>query len=167
MVKRWVPRVLFLAVLATVCWWGWGVIFPNPKSIIRKRMVELAHLASFAPNEGPLAKLMNSEKMSSYFTENVDIIVDVPGMATQRLTGRDTLLSAETALRNHVPSVNVEFPDINVSLGPDADSASANVTLRGNLAGERDRFEQEMLFLFSRKSGAWLIRHVETVKTLR
>jgi hypothetical protein len=60
----------------------------------------------------------------------------------------------------------VKFPDINVTVAPDKNSATADVTVEGTVSGEHDAILQEMKFTFEKTDGHWLINRVETVRVL-
>ena len=70
-------------------------------------------------------------------------------------------MGARTALAG----LNVEFLDVSVSVGPDQESATANLTAKAKVPGE-DFMVQELKFTLKKIQGAWLILRVETVKTL-
>jgi hypothetical protein len=62
--------------------------------------------------------------------------------------------------------LKVEFPDMNISLGADGQTAKVNLTGKGTVPGERDISAQEFNFMLKKVDGKWLIYQVETVKTL-
>jgi hypothetical protein len=126
----------------------------------------IARLASFAPNEGPLAKVANAQKLTTYFAADVELRVDVPGHSLQTLSGRDELLQAAVAARNTLTALQVEFPDIAVKLGADKASAVVEVTLKAVVPSERDPGVQELKVTMKKVGRTWLIGRVETVRTL-
>ena len=68
--------------------------------------------------------------------------------------------------RSAVSSLKVEFPDMNITVGPDKLSAVAEVVVQVQAAGNKDYYVQEMKFTFQKIGGDWLITRVETVRTL-
>jgi hypothetical protein len=62
--------------------------------------------------------------------------------------------------------LKVKFPDINVTVAPDKQSAVADLTVEANISGERDPMVQEMKFTLQKIDGKWLITRVETVRTI-
>jgi hypothetical protein len=60
----------------------------------------------------------------------------------------------------------VEFPDVNVTVAPDKQSATADLTVKAQAGGDRDSIWQEMKFTLQKTGGKWLITRVETVRTL-
>ena len=87
--KRWLFRIVALAILAAVGWWAWGMLFPDPEQVIRKRLGELAEAAAVPAHEAPLAGVVNSSKLAGFFNSAVRITVDVPGQSRVTFTDRD------------------------------------------------------------------------------
>jgi hypothetical protein len=163
--KEWSIRVLLLAALVALGFWGWRVCFPSPEKVIRKRLGELAKAASFSSQEGLLAKAWNASVLDEFFTPDVQVTVDVPG-TQQTISGRDELLQAAVGARSAVGSLTIEFPDIRVIVAPDGNSAVANLTAKGKVAGQSDFYLQELRLRLTRIKRDWLIDQIETVRTL-
>lgn len=159
-------RLALLAALVAMGFLGWSYWFPSPERAIRKDLAELARTASFSANEAPLAKLYNSQALGKFFTPDVVISFDAPGASVRLLQGRDQLLERAMGARSAVSSLKVEFPDVNVVVGPDKESAVADVTAKGRVEGDKEGYLQELRVTFQKTGGHWLIRRVETVKTL-
>ncbi len=164
--KKAVPLILLLAVLAGVGCWIWVTFFPSPEVAIRKDLNALAKAASFPANEAPLAKLANAQSVGGYFATNVEVIVDVPGHSRQNISGRDELVQAALAAHANLNGLSVTFHDIVVTVAPDGQSAVANLTAEVKAPGEKDFNLQELKFELRKVGGDWLIIKVETVKTL-
>jgi hypothetical protein len=62
--------------------------------------------------------------------------------------------------------LTVKFPDINVTVDPDQQSAQADITVEAQAPGEQDMTVQEMRFTLRKLDGKWLITRVQTVRTL-
>jgi len=164
---RWFYRSLLLALVIAGAIWLWQALFPSPEKVIRRRLVEVAKLASYGPNEAPFAKLSNTQQLLAHFANSVEINIEVPGRSLHRVTGTEELRQALMTVRSQITSMAVEFLDIGVRLAPDATSAAVATTVRARIAGEKDAIIQEMKFSFSRGEGDWLINRIETVNTLR
>jgi hypothetical protein len=164
---RWIVRGLLLVLVIAGGVWAWRAVFPSPEKVIRKRLVEVAKLASFNANEAPLAKLSNTQQLLAHFASTVEISIEVPGRSMQTVTGTEELRQALMGARAQLSAMTVEFLDIGVRLGADAASAVASTTVRARISGESDPIVQEMKFSFSRTEGDWLIKRIETVNTLR
>ena len=163
--KEWTIRAILVAALIALGIWSWGVFFPSPEKVIRKRLVELAKTASFSSKEGLVAKAWNANRLADFFTEDVEVTVELPG-DQHTLSGRAELLQAAAGTRSRFSSLSVEFPDIKVTVAPDRTSAVVNLTARGKIPGERDYYLQELRMRMVKVKRDWLINQVETVKTL-
>ena len=164
--NRWFWRAIGTAVLLVLAVWLYTVFFPSPERAIRARLTQLAKSASFGRNESPVAAMANSQKVAEFFVDDVEIRVDLPGRAAATLSGRDDVREKTMALRSIGAGLTVEFLDINVTVSPDRNSAEANLTLKGRVAGEKDLIVQELKMLLNKIEGDWKIKRVETVKTL-
>ena len=164
--RRWLWRVLLAGGLVALGMWAWTALFPSPERVIRKRLTELAKVATVSGNEAPLAALLNSEKVAGFFTADIEVNLEVPGRAQQVFSGRDDLVQAAKLLRSAAGALNVEFYDIIVTVGPDKATAEANLTLVARTASERDKIVQELKLRLNKAEGAWRIYRLETVKTL-
>src|SRR5689334_5089186 len=109
-------RIILLVACAVFAWWMWNVLFPNPKTVIRKRLIEVARVASFQQNEGNLTRLANVAKLANFFTEQVEIKVDLPGPDLPSIHSREELQAAAMAVRSSGRTVEAEFLDIDVKI---------------------------------------------------
>jgi SnoaL-like domain len=160
-------RLVLVGALIALAVWVWTILFPSPQQVILRRLVKLAQLASFSPNEGNIARVANVERMGALFSEDVQVVIGVPGVETHTFNGREELMQAALYARAALTSLKAEFPDIQITLGPDRQSAAAEVTLEAKASGQSDLIIQELKFTFERRDGAWRIARVDTVRTLR
>jgi hypothetical protein len=163
--KRRAALIIVLLVAGLVGFWAWRTFFPDPKKIIKRDLTNLATLLSFAPNEGQLAKVGNANKAAAYFTQDIEIIIDVTGFGRATLSGRDDLFQRLLGARAQLTTLKVEFLDIKVALAPNKEAAEVDMTAKANVPGDRDFQFQELKLLMKKVDGRWLIRRVETVKT--
>ena len=163
--KEWSIRVILLAAFVALGFCGWHVFFPSPEKVIRKRLGELAKTASFSSQEGLLAKAWNASVLGEFFTPDVQVTVDVPGIQ-HTISGRDELLQAVVGARSTVSSLTIEFPDIRVSVAPDKQSAVVNLNAKGKVSGQREAYLQEFRLRLIKVKRDWLINQIETAKTL-
>jgi hypothetical protein len=161
-----VLRLVLLAALVALGIWLWSVWFPGPETVIRQRLAKLARTASFAPGEGNLAKLAAVENVASYFATNVEVDINVPGRVQHTLLGRAEIRQAALGARERLRGLQVKIPDVTVTVAPDKQSAVADLTIEVQIVGENDTVVQEMKFTFQKTEDGWLIRRVETVRTL-
>jgi hypothetical protein len=164
--KHLLRLVLLLALIALGIW-GWGLLFPNPKKIIRTQLTKLAELASFSAKEGNIVRVANVQRLGTFFADEAQVIINVPGIESVNFHRREELMQAAMAARSGLNGLQAEFPDMNINLSPDKQSAVVNVTLNAKIAGQRDSIVQELKFTLNHTSGNWLITRVETVETLK
>jgi len=163
--KEWSIRLLLVGALVALGFWGWSVLHPSPEKVIRKRLLELAKAASFSSKEGVLAKAWNASSLGEFFTPDVEVTVDVPGIQ-RTFSNRDELLQAAVGARSGGGSLSIEFPDIKVTVAPDENSAVVHLTARGKASGQSDAYVQELKLRLIKLKRDWLINQIETVKTL-
>ena len=164
--KKWIVRIMLLTVLVAVGIWVWGILFPNPERQIRKRLAEVALAASFSPREAPAAQAFNSQKLTTFCTDDIVIIVDLPGGSHHTLNGRDELFQGAIAARSLASGLKVEFLDVNVTVAPDRQSAIADLTAKGSVPGEREILAQELKITLKKIGRSWFIQRIETIKSL-
>jgi hypothetical protein len=158
-------RVILLAALVALGAWLWFVLFPSPEKVIRQRLTELARTASFSSNESDLARLAAARTLAGFFSTNVEVNVDLPRFAQRSSLDRDEITQLALAASSRAGGLKVKFPDINVTVASDKQSAVADLTVEVDVSGEPDRIVQEMKFTLQKIDGRWLITRVETVRT--
>jgi hypothetical protein len=163
--KRIVQIVLAVGVIA-LGFWLWTVFFPSPEKAIRSRLNQLAKTVSFESGGGMLGKAYSAEKVGEFFTVDAEIEASVSTYQTISLHGRADISQTMMAVRSHLSSLKVEFPDMNITLGADKQTATVNLTGRADVPGEQEISAQEFNFMLKKVDGKWLIYRVETVKTL-
>jgi len=160
-------RMILLAGLATFgIWLCVYTFFPNPKKVIHQRLIKLARTASFSSDQSNLAKLAAVEDIAGYFATNVEVDINVPGRVQHTLVGRAEIRQAALGARERLNGMRVQFPDVNITVAADKQSAVADLTVEVRIAGEQDSIVQEMKFTFQKTEDGWLITRVETVRTL-
>jgi hypothetical protein len=164
--RAWGGRLVVLAALPAVGILAWLYFFPSPERAIRKRLAEVARTCSVSANEGPMAKLQNCQKLASFCAEDVEVAIDAYGQRGT-CTGRNEFFQTLMAVRSQLSgSLSVEFLDPVITLLPDKETAVVNLTVKGKIPNERDMMVQECKFTLKKSGRSWLIRKVETVKTL-
>lgn len=159
-------RIIMLAVLGALGFWLWTVFFPNEEKLIRKHLANTAHAASFSGSQSPLAQLGSLAEFSTFFSPDVELDFEVPRQGHFTLQGRGEIMAAARRVRERASALQVDFLDVTVRLGNDRESATAVLTARAQVPGERDFSVQEMKFSLKKIKRRWLIHRVETVKTL-
>ncbi len=161
-----VIRIGLIIALAALGVWLWTVLFPGPEKVIRRRLLELARTASSSANESDLTRLAAAHSVAGFFAPTVELKLTVPELGQRDSMDREEITQAALMARSRAGGLRVTFPDINVTVAPDKQSAVADVTVEAELARERDRLLQEMKFTLRKFDGRWLITRVETVQTL-
>lgn len=160
-------KIILLLVALALGWWLWTIFFPNPQQVIRNHLNKLAHLVSFAPNEGNISRVSKIQRLGRLFADDVEIHIDIPGSDVQTIKGREELMQDALAARRFANGLNAEFLDMNIELGSDTQSALVDLTLRAKVTGESDLIVQELKFTIKKIKNDWLITRVDTVKTLK
>ena len=163
---KYLPRIVFLVIVAALGVWLWTVFFPSPEKIIRKQLVNMAGDVSFSHDQNNLVQIAHAQSVADFFSSNVVLDLTLPGRNEQTTLDRAEITQAVLASRQQVTALDVRFPDINVTVAPDKNSATADVTVEGTVSSERDAILQEMKFTFGKEDGHWLINRVETVRVL-
>ena len=150
-----------VVVVAGICLWT--VIFPSPQHIIRARLNEMARDASFNDGQPALSEYLAAQTIGGFFSTNVQVVLNDPGSLVDTLNGRDQIIQTVIGIHESVNNFKVDFPDINVTVAPDKNSATADLTIRAQVGGKDDSMAEEMKLTFEKIDGQWLITHVETV----
>ena len=164
--KRWFLRAVLVAIVVALGIWVWKVFLPGPEKAIQRNLTQFAEAISFSSNEGNLTRVADSQNAVSLCTTNIEISVEVPGYPPQSLTGSAELFQALMLARTRLASLQVTFLDLNISVAPNKESAVVDLTARGRSAADRDMQVMELKFTMRKVGGKWLIRKIETVKTL-
>jgi hypothetical protein len=159
-------RIVLLAALAALGVWLWTVLFPHPEKVIHRRLTELARTVSSSSNESDLTRLAAARSMAGFFSTNVEMNVDLPELGQHRSMDREEITRVALMARSRAGGLQVKFPDINITVAPDKQSAVADLTVEARVSGERDPIVREMKFTLQKTEGQWLITRVETVRTL-
>jgi hypothetical protein len=61
--------------------------------------------------------------------------------------------------------LTVRFPDINVTVSADHESAQVDITVEARVPGEQDTMVQAIRFTLRKIDGKWLITRAQTVRT--
>jgi hypothetical protein len=159
-------RIVLLAALAALGIWLWTVLFPSPEKVVRRRLTELARTVSSSANESDLTRLAAARSVAGFFAATVELNVDLPELGQHNSMDREEITQLALMGRSRAGGLRVKFPDINITVAPDKQSAMADLTVEANVSGEHDPIVQEMKFTLRKTDGQWLITRVETVRTL-
>jgi hypothetical protein len=161
-----VIRLLLLAGLVALGLWLFTILFPSPDKRVRKRIAEVASLASFSTGEGLVKQGLRVQSLANCFGAKVEVAIDLPGNQHHELAGRDEIAQTAVLARQNFRWLKIELLDPNVALSPDKESAVVNLTLRVRFPDQKDFIVQEMRFSLQKIDREWLIIRIETVRTL-
>jgi len=153
-----------LAIIVAAGVWLWTVLFPGPEKIIRRRLAEIARLASFNANENPLTALGGARKLAGFCRPDLQVKLAAPVNAEHTFESREEIAQFVLAARSAFGgALKVEFVDVLLTLAPDKLSAEADLTARTQ--SSNDLNVQEIKFTLRKVDGQWLVTRVETIRT--
>jgi len=161
-----IAQILVLAAIVVAACWFWTVLFPTPEAVVRNRLHSLAKNLSFNSQSGMISQALAAQKVTDFFTPDVDIDVNATGYDPLSLHGHDEVQQIAMAARSRLSSLKIEFLDMNVTIDPGGQTAKVNLTGKATIPGQRDISAQEFNFLLKKVDGKWQVYKVETVKTL-
>lgn len=159
-------RLVLLAAAVAVGVWLWTIFFPSPEKIIRRRLAEVARNVSFTSGGNQMAELARAQKLAGFFSASLEVNIEAPRRLQYTFADRSEIMRAVAAAHESAGGLKVEFLDVSVEVGPDRQTAVADLTVRAQVAGDKDFSVQAMRFTFKKTDGEWLITRVETVRTL-
>ncbi|MCL5096380.1 MAG: hypothetical protein M1608_02350 [Candidatus Omnitrophica bacterium] len=164
--KRIATAIVLLAalLLAYGLWQKW---FSSDESIIRRQLRQLAADASFPPDEGLLARLGRANRLIGFFSHDVTLHLTGVPMEIAEINGRAQLRQAILSAQAGLHQTRVRFPDIQIDLNQNHESALVDLTVLADVDAEKDAVVQELNFVLRKVDGKWLIKDVESIETLR
>lgn len=157
-------RLVLLAVLVAAGVWLWTIFFPSPEKVIRRRLAEIARLASFNANENPLAALGRAQKLAGFCRPDLHVKLAAPASVEHTFESREEIAQTDLAARAAFGgTLKIEFVDVLVTLAPDKQSAEADLTAR--MQSSSDLNVQEIKLTLKKVDGQWLVTRAETIRT--
>ncbi len=140
---------------------------PTESRRVVKAVEAMAREASYKPSEGSVRRLARMETLVNSFTEDAVLRFESLGMPSGVLSGRDEIRQLAGAAFRLPGGLEVQCFDPVVDLGPEPDTAKVHLTATAT-SGRQEAFTaQEFEFKLVKKEGRWLVREVNTVRTLR
>ncbi len=165
--KNKVQTIVLLLFAAGIVFFLYQRWFPNEEKRLRTMLFKLAETATVPEKSGTVGDLATAERLRDYFTADVVVAVEAPGEGEFHAVGRPEIVEAALTARKMFRGLKVQFLDINVTLGPDKQTATAELTARVTLKGEKDFFVQELKLQLKQEDRQWHIAKAETVRTLK
>ena len=159
-------RLVLLAALAALGFCLWVVLFPSPEKVIRSRLADLARTATFGAKDSAIARGLKAQRLANFFSADAQLIFDAPGVGQRTLTGREEIKETAAAGFQSLPTLGVEFLDVNIRLDAARRDAEVSLTAKVRSGDSKDFGVQEMRFILKKVEGKWLIVRIETVQTL-
>ena len=156
MVKK-IFYLVLLIVAGVLGYFGYQKFFPSEATRVRRLLTEVAEVTSFSPNEKLFTRLASANKLSGFFSADVEINVQVPGEGSLTIQGRDELVRIAVGYRSTFNAARVEFLDINVALDAEKQSATAELTAKITEVRQRDFGVQELKIQLRKIDGDWRI----------
>ena len=163
--RKILPVVAALGLILLAVW-VFRLLFPSDEKLIRALLNDLAKAASFEANESGLTRIANASKLGGFFTSDVVINLDATEWGAKTINGRDELIQMAAAARTTVPGLRLEFPDVNIEVAADGEFATAHVTAKANVPGQRDLYVHELKIALKKIEGDWRIIRADMVRTL-
>jgi hypothetical protein len=163
---RWLFRLVVLGALVYLGFWSWQRFFPSPERAIRKRLAAVAKAISISPDQGLVPKAASLAELRTFFTDDVEVKVSLPGQHQQTFEGREELMQVAGGVKATWHNLKVEIVDADISLAG-GQSALAHLTVKVDTPGQTMPEVQPLKVGLKYIEGEWLIHHVETEKALR
>ena len=159
--------ILVLVVLGAGGYYLYRQLFPPHEQRIRQTLRHAASTVSFGPETGNLARLAAINRLTTFFTPDVEILVDMPGAASRRLVGRDEVRQVAAGTRAAVQSLEVRLREIAVELEAGGELARVHVVVDVRVDGSGDPWIAEFKLVMVHMEGDWLIHRIEPVRGLQ
>ncbi|MEY4917633.1 MAG: hypothetical protein RL616_1546 [Verrucomicrobiota bacterium] len=160
-------RLGLLAAVAALGCWLWTVLFPSPEKAVLKKVSALAETATFSADASSLTRAGKASSMVSLFANDAEIVLDIAGVVTRTLSGREEIREVTLGGFVNLPSLKAEFLDATAKISADKKSAEVSCTAKLQAGSQKDFGVQELRFRFKLVENNWLITRLETVKTLQ
>lgn len=160
-------RIALIIIACAGGYWLWHVLFPGDEVLIRRQLQGAAQAASFRADEAPIAKLSNAAKLAGYFSTEAEINLDLWDYRPVHLRGRDEIQQAILAARGTLDALEVQLDEIEITLGPESNQASARLTLVARGPRVPDSQPQQFQLGLRKIDGKWLIVHAATFNYLK
>ena len=99
---KWVVRVVLVLALLALAIWTWSYFFPSAETAVRRKLQEVARLASFSQGESVISKGLAINSLMDNCTDDIEISVDIQSYQRQSMTGKEELRTATTVVRAHL-----------------------------------------------------------------
>lgn len=150
---------LAVAIVLLVLW-----LFPGDEKRILRLLDEVAETATLKGDEHPLVKVGGGNKLGGYFTADVVVHLDAPGVGERNVEGREDLIQTVNAVRATVQQALIRFENIRLEIDSSRQAATARLVAIAQVDQSPDPFVQELVVGLVRTDDGWRIRRVEPIQ---
>lgn len=159
-----IRKALMAAALAAAAWYGWQWLFPDDEARIA---AVLARIADAVQEEGsqPAASLARAARIARELAPEVTVDAGPP---FDRVAGREALAAAAARARSRVQDLEIRFPEMDIVVSPERETALARVTAEARFVGASGQVREarELEIGFVRREGEWLVGSVVLVRAI-
>ena len=158
-------QIVWIVLAAGILTWAALRLLPSDARRINARLDELASLVEKTAGEGQLVGAGKGRKIGELLTPSFEIVITPYG---ERVTDRGELLRLSLAYRSGTSTVDADFRDRRLEIGPAGRTATLEtVAVLSGRDGEIPRREAYRVTIAWRLDGGqWLIERLEVLEVL-
>jgi|LSQX01.1.fsa_nt_gb hypothetical protein len=165
--KKWLPKLLKLCLLALIVWFAWGYFFPSETQRICKRLNSFSRAVSFASGSSLVIRMAKADGARDYFATNVVVTLDGVHTQAESIIGRAEVMNIISLAHTFLQELDLKFEDPIVKVSSDKTRATMDVIGRIIIdESRRDRVHQLLRMKWIKTNDKWRIERVETLKML-
>ena len=165
--KRRLQTLVLLLVGAGCLLFLWRHLFPDEENRVRRCLAELARIACVPEKVTPAWTLLASDRLRNLLAADVVLDVEIPEAGRIPVMNRPEIVTQAVAALEQLRGLKVDLIDVQVTLGPDRATATADLTVKAALPGDKDFFVQEMKIVLKQENRQWRVSRVEAVRPLK
>lgn len=159
-----VKKLLAVAVLATVAFWGWKWLESDSQKI-KKELQSLAKALSYDTAPRGIEVMGRARQIADYFAPEVIVTLQFSHRQNVELVNRAEILEKSLFMFKAMPSLKVEFVDINIKR-VEGMTAMVETTMKLHLSSDANPPEAIEVHLQMRKDKRWMIDGLKTVEAI-
>ena len=159
-----VKKFLIATLLAGVTFWGWKWLESDSQKI-KKELQSLAKALSYDNAPRGIEVMGRAREISDHFAPEVTVTLQFSHRENVEMVSRAEILEKSLFMFKAMPSVKVEFVDINIK-GIDGPKAAVETTMKLHLNRESNQTEAIEVHLQMHKEKRWMIDGLKTVEAI-
>ena len=140
--------------------------FPSDQARIKQLLNQAAESASVNPDSSLFSKLGAVNKLLDLCADDIEILVNAPGIQRRSIRGRDQLQEVMTMVQGSQREIEISLRDLTVDVDESGVDASAQFIAQARVDRLQDSIYQEFRVSLVRQDGDWKIRKVEPLQAL-